>query len=83
MIFPTALHSKWFPFSCEITSNYDYEHFIQAPSTSKSNTINLVSSVPFRDPTAQISLVSFDLQAKESENVYHQIRFERHFNVLF
>lgn len=38
-----------------------YEHFEQAPSTSKSRTISFVSSVPLRDPTAQISLVSFAL----------------------
>lgn len=39
-----------------------YEHLIQAPSTSKSRTISLVSSVPFLDPTAQINLVSLALK---------------------
>lgn len=39
-----------------------YEHFEQAPSTSKSRTISFVSSVPFRDPTAQINFVSFALR---------------------
>lgn len=53
-----------------------YEHFKQAPSTSKSNTINFVSSVPLREPTAQISLVSLDLQRYKSvfisnKNILH------------
>jgi hypothetical protein len=38
-----------------------YEHFKQAPSTSKSRTISFVSSVPLREPTAQINFVSFAL----------------------
>lgn len=42
-----------------------HEHFRHAPSTSKSNTINLVSSVPFREPTAQISFVSLALKVVE------------------
>lgn len=43
----------------------NYEHFKQAPSTSKSSTISLVSSVPLREPTAQISFVSFALKKKK------------------
>lgn len=64
-----------FPLSFEFVSTYFYEHFKQAPSTSKSNTINLVSSVPFRDPTAHISLVSFDLNMK-IQNVSKTSRYK-------
>lgn len=49
-------------FTIELRVYLIYEHFKQAPSTSKSKTINFVSSVPFRDPTAHINFVSFDLQ---------------------
>lgn len=45
-----------------------YEHLTQAPSTSKSSTISLVSSVPLRDPTAHISFVSLALWEKQMNN---------------
>lgn len=44
----------------------DYEHLRHAPSTSKSSTISFVSSVPLREPTAQISFVSFALNTSET-----------------
>lgn len=48
----------------QICCHIFYEHFTQAPSTSKSKTISLVSSVPLREPTAHINFVSFALKKK-------------------
>lgn len=58
---------------------YIHEHFRQAPSTSKSNTINLVSSVPLREPTAQINFVSLALRKQNGMLILiHHLKEDSH-----